>query len=274
MGEGGAQRRMRVASPKAAHSPCPPRVRCAYATPIRPRFAGPPSPIKGEGRFGIVRRSRPTLIVFARAPAIGVGKTRLARDVGAVEAWRVYRAMSARLLRRLSDPRWWLVVRIAPDHAARGLGMEPQGRGDLGERLQRAIRAHVRGPVAVIGTDAPEVTPSRVWAALKAAHRAGVAFGPADDGGFWLLALSARRARRAAFPGVRWSSRETLADAERALGPSVRLQTLADVDDGAGLAAWRRRERRTLYRSSVSSAERRPEATASSVLESSPKMRR
>ena len=40
--------------------------------------------------------TRPTLIVFARAPGIGVGKTRLARDVGAVEAWRVYRSMAER----------------------------------------------------------------------------------------------------------------------------------------------------------------------------------
>lgn len=43
--------------------------------------------------------NRPTLIVFARAPAVGVGKTRLARDVGRVEAWRAYRAMSLPLIR-------------------------------------------------------------------------------------------------------------------------------------------------------------------------------
>ena len=54
--------------------------------------------------------ARPTLIVFARSPAIGVGKTRLARDIGAVEAWRVYRAMSTRLLWRMRDPRWRAVV--------------------------------------------------------------------------------------------------------------------------------------------------------------------
>jgi hypothetical protein len=53
--------------------------------------------------------TRPTLIIFARAPAIGVGKTRLARDVGRVEAWRLYRAFSARLLRslRIRAGAWW-----------------------------------------------------------------------------------------------------------------------------------------------------------------------
>lgn len=217
--------------------------------------------------------ARPTLIVFARAPAIGVGKTRLARDVGRVEAWRVYRALSARVLQGLRDPRWRLVIRLAPDQAARGR-VEPQGRGDLGRRLERALRAHARAPVAVIGTDAPEVTPALVRQAFRALTRTGVAVGPAADGGFWLLALSPREARRVQFRGVRWSSPYTLADTERAIGPATRLPILADIDDVEDLAAWRRRKRRTLYRSSFSSAERAPDATASSVRESSPKMRR
>src|SRR3712207_9021389 len=67
----------------------PPRSRCF------------PSPTPFQSRM-----NRPTLIVFARAPAMGVSKTRLARDVGAVEAWRIYRAMAADVIRRLCDPRW------------------------------------------------------------------------------------------------------------------------------------------------------------------------
>lgn len=189
--------------------------------------------------------TRPTLIVFARAPAIGVGKTRLARDIGRVEAWRVYGAMSRALVRRLArDPRWRLVVRVTPDRARpwpRGVRSEPQGGGGLGERLTRALRDHAGGPVVVIGADAPEVTPERVAVALRALRRSGVVFGPAEDGGFWLLALQARRARRARFPGVRWSGAHALADADAALGGGgVLVETLADVDDGEGLRAWRR----------------------------------
>ena len=188
--------------------------------------------------------TRPTLIVFARVPAIGVGKTRLARDVGAVEAWRVYRAMASDVIRRLRDPRWRLVVRVTPDAAAwpPGVVHEPQGGGDLGERLDRAIRAHAHAPVAVIGTDAPEVTRERVARAFGQTRRTGVVFGPADDGGFWLLAVSALEARRVRLSGVRWSSPHTLEDAAAALGrPAVLLETLSDVDDGRALRAWRRR---------------------------------
>lgn len=188
--------------------------------------------------------ARPTLIIFARAPAIGVGKTRLARDVGRVEAWRVYRAMSDDLVRRLArDPRWRTVVRMAPDDAAwPGLPSEGQGLGGLGDRLERALRAHARGPVAVIGVDSPEITPERVGRAFRAVRRTGIAFGPAEDGGFWLLALSAVQARRASLKGVRWSSPHALADAHAALGGGgMLLETLADIDDGETLRAWRRR---------------------------------
>lgn len=185
---------------------------------------------------------RPVLLVFARAPAIGVGKTRLARHVGRVEAWRLSRAMTADLLRRLCDPRWKLVVRIAPDRArVPGATAEPQGPGDLGLKLRRALRAHARGPVAVIGTDAPDVAPARVWNAFRAARATGAAIGPATDGGFWLLALSAEKARRVAFPGVRWSTDQACADTVAALGGRVaRLETLTDVDDLASLRSVRR----------------------------------
>ncbi|HEX6866037.1 MAG TPA: DUF2064 domain-containing protein [Caulobacteraceae bacterium] len=183
--------------------------------------------------------ARPTLIVFARAPAIGVGKTRLARDIGRVEAWRVYRAMSTRLLWALRDPRWRTVLRLEgerPDPRWPALPVEPQGRRDLGARLTRALRAHARHGVAVVGVDAPDVSRSRVWKALRAQN----AIGPASDGGFWLLALSPRRARFVSFNGVRWSSTHTLADTLKALGPLMRLETLSDVDDGESLAARRR----------------------------------
>jgi len=179
---------------------------------------------------------KPTLIVFARSPAIGVGKTRLARDIGAVEAWRIYRAMSTRLLWTLRDPRWRLVLQL--DGRGRDAGwprltIEQQGRGDLGRRLERAFHAHSRTPLAVIGTDAPQITPGRIANAFGRRN----AIGPASDGGFWILALGPRRARRVRFDDVRWSSAHTLEDTLRALGPLAMLETLTDVDNGPSLRA-------------------------------------
>jgi glycosyltransferase A (GT-A) superfamily protein (DUF2064 family) len=189
--------------------------------------------------------ARPTLILFARAPAIGVGKSRLARDVGRVEAWRLYRGFLADLLRRLEDPRWRLVVRLAPDRGRLvGRRCEPQGRGDLGRRLERALRRHGRGPVAVVGADSPELTRAHVAAAFEGARRRGAALGPAEDGGFWILALSPARVRRLDLEGVRWSTDQAFADAWKALGGKAeRLGLMADIDDGAALSAYRSRTR-------------------------------
>jgi glycosyltransferase A (GT-A) superfamily protein (DUF2064 family) len=195
----------------------------------------------------MTRPGRPTLLVFARAPAIGRGKTRLARDVGRVEAWRLYRAMSAELIRRLGrDPRWRTVVRITPDRALwPGAASEPQGRGGLTPRLERALRAHARGPVAVIGTDSPEIARGHVARAFRAARRTGVALGPAEDGGFWLLALGPVQARRVELRNIRWSSAYALADSVAALGGRTELlETIADIDDGHSLAALQARRRR------------------------------
>ncbi len=191
--------------------------------------------------------ARPTLIVFARTPAIGVGKTRLAADIGRVEAWRVYRALSQRILTQVRDPRWKTVVRLAgrgrSNHWPAGLGYDDQGRGGLGHRLQAALRAHASGPVMIIGTDCPDAKPGQIAKALKVLPRHGAVLGPALDGGFWLIALCARRSRTVRLDrGIRWSSAQTLTDTELALGHRCdRIATLADIDTGKDLKTWLRR---------------------------------
>jgi len=188
--------------------------------------------------------TRPTLIVFARTPAIGVGKTRLAADIGRVEAWRVYRVLSHKILTQVRDPRWKTVVRLAgrgrsSDWPA-GLGYEAQGRGGLGHRLQAALRAHALGPVMIIGTDCPDAKPGQIAKALKVLPRHGAVLGPALDGGFWLIALSARRSRAVKLDrAIAWSSAQTLTDTEAALGHKCdKIATLADIDTGDDLKAW------------------------------------
>ncbi|MGH6660397.1 MAG: DUF2064 domain-containing protein, partial [Rhodospirillales bacterium] len=72
--------------------------------------------------------------------------------------------------------------------------------------------------------------------------RADAVFGPAADGGYWLVGLRRRPRRLRLFEGVRWSSEHALADTLANLGgrPHVLLETLEDVDDGAAYQRWRR----------------------------------
>ena len=102
---------------------------------------------------------RRTLILFARVPRLRGGKSRLACDVGAVAALHFERLMLARSRRRLGrDRRWRLLLAITPDRDARRLGAITQGRGDLGERMHRAMAACAQGPVVLVGTDIPALT--------------------------------------------------------------------------------------------------------------------
>jgi len=67
-----------------------------------------------------------------------------------------------------------------------------------------------------------------------------VVFGPAVDGGFWLVGVHrGRGVPKDMFEGVRWSGPDTLKDSLAALrGKRVALvDRLADVDTGADLRA-------------------------------------
>ncbi len=191
-----------------------------------------------------------TVVVFARAPRLGAVKTRLARDIGALEALRAYRVLLARTLDVAADPRWRTRVALTPDAAVktRSPRVAPQGRGDLGRRMERAFRSRIPGPVVVIGTDCPAMTRGDLAVALAALGSADAVFGPAEDGGYWLIGLKRLRATPRLFAGVRWSSVHALADTLASLPRSwrvARLRALADVDDGEG---WRRAKAEGLRR--------------------------
>jgi len=179
---------------------------------------------------------RGTLILFVRLPLFGVGKRRLAREIGDVAAVRFERLMLALSLRRLGrDPRWRLRLAVTPDHATRGWpGVAPQGKGDLGERMRRALAAAGPGPRLLVGSDIPGMTATHIAAAFRLIGRHDFVFGPARDGGFWLVGC---RYRAPNFGPVRWSSAHALADTLANLPRSVSVgfaATLDDVDDGAG----------------------------------------
>ncbi|MDE0173367.1 MAG: TIGR04282 family arsenosugar biosynthesis glycosyltransferase [Defluviicoccus sp.] len=192
----------------------------------------------------------PRLYVFVRAPALGAVKRRLAAGVGAVEALRFYRAATESLLRRVGrDPRWETVLAVTPDTAARGVSPWPagfartgQGGGDLGARMGRILAGDPTVPVAIVGSDIPELGARHVESAFVALRNADLVFGPAADGGYWLVGRRPGAATRGLFDGVRWSSPHALADTRANVPPRRKvalLETLEDVDDAEAYASWR-----------------------------------
>lgn len=194
------------------------------------------------------------LVAFVKEPRLGRVKTRLAADVGAVAAWAFYRRTTAAILRRLGgEGLWQLWLAVTPDTAADIPGLWPnawrrigQGKGDLGQRMTRVMGALPPGPVIIIGTDTPDIRPEHIARAFRALGCHDAVLGPASDGGYWLVGLRRRPRLPEIFQGVRWSTEFALADTlanTRRLDVAI-VEILDDVDDGAGLERWRRRETR------------------------------
>jgi len=191
------------------------------------------------------------LIVFARAPEPGRVKTRLVPLLGERGAARLHARLVARTLRTARAAGYARVyLYCAPganseyfQKARRryAVRLRGQGRGDVGERMYRALRRH---PGAVlIGSDCPALRSADLRAAARALRAgADAVFAPAEDGGYALVGL--RRAARAAFEGVDWGGARVMAQTRRNLRRLKwrwrELRTVWDVDRPEDVARLRR----------------------------------
>ncbi len=195
---------------------------------------------------------RPAVIVMARSPRRGEGKTRLRAILPDDERFRLQEAFlrDALDVARRAD--------VGPVHLAytpaeaagwaRELGdvspFPQQGEG-LGARMLAALR-HVEAkgfsPLVIIGTDAPLLQPGHLLAAVRALARSDLCLGPSADGGYYLLAC--RSADPRVFEGVDWGTNRVLDTTLRlaaAAGLSYSLiETLYDVDTPDDLGRLRK----------------------------------
>lgn len=202
----------------------------------------------------MTRNAKPacSVILFTRAPVLGQVKTRLASVVGDAEALAVHRDLGARALAAARGVAGCEVAVAFTPAGALGLVrdwlgdvvLQAQAEGDLGARMHAAISAQFAagaGRLVVIGSDCPALDARGITAAFDALDAADVVFGPATDGGYYLVGLD--RPCAPLFAGVPWSAPDTLAmslERARALGLRVALlPPLDDVDTAADLARWR-----------------------------------
>ncbi|TDD76736.1 glycosyltransferase [Actinomadura darangshiensis] len=184
------------------------------------------------------------VIVIAKEPVPGRVKTRLTSAYTPAEAAALAEASlrdtldavaaapaGRRILALAGTPGPWLPG---------GFTVIAQRGGGLDERLAAAFDDAWRGrPLLLIGMDTPQVTPALLHRAAGELDRRGAVFGPARDGGFWLLGL--RRPDPRLLRGVPMSAPDTGAVALarlRAAGLDVAtLPELTDVDTPADAAA-------------------------------------
>lgn len=194
--------------------------------------------------------SAPRVIVMARAPRLGQVKMRLAAEIGDEAALAVYRRLLRETVAKLSAAKdFTTALAVTPDDAAaeaalwpEGVALMAQGEGGLGARMLRLLStATPARPVAVVGSDIPDLGPTPPRAAFAALARApqAVALGPAHDGGFYMIA-AAQPAAADALDGLTWSHDRVLEQVAArfdALGRPARLvgPRLRDVDIAADL---------------------------------------
>lgn len=181
-----------------------------------------------------------------KEPLPGRVKTRLGADIGLVPAAWWFRHQTRSLLRRLEDPRWDVVLAVSPDFSGLSSRVWPghlpkvaQGQGNLGDRMRRLFQELPKGPVAIVGGDIPSIQKSHISSAFSALGSHQAVFGPAPDGGFWLVGLKRVSATpHSLFSKVRWSSEHALADSLSSIPELTvaKIAVLQDVDTAHDLA--------------------------------------
>jgi len=198
---------------------------------------------------------KPALQIFAKDPVPGMVKTRLARNMGDAAAADLYRdlvegtlqtAATARTMGIISAIEMW----CDPDeHRAAFVDwrdryhvtLKTQRGVDLGERMHQALSSAIStGTSAIlIGTDCPMLDTAYLARAALALTRHDAVIGPAEDGGYVLVALSRDVD---IFSDVPWSTQGVMA-VTRARVTALRascmeLDALWDVDRPADVARF------------------------------------
>ncbi|MFH7241399.1 MAG: TIGR04282 family arsenosugar biosynthesis glycosyltransferase [Spirulina sp.] len=200
-----------------------------------------------------MRHAPACVLVFARYPTPGQAKTRLIPALGPEGAAQLYRWLAERVIAQARSLQRQGLVDIALWHSGATaetmgdwLGQDliycAQPEGDLGHRLATAMDwAFNQGyeSALVIGTDCPDLDAAILNQGLESlAAGVDLVLGPAQDGGYYLLGLTAPQPTL--FEGIAWSTStvlaQTKAQAQRLHLTVADLPILTDIDTPEDLA--------------------------------------
>lgn len=186
------------------------------------------------------------LVVMARYPEAGKTKTRLARTIGHTEAVSLYRAFLIDLAQRFAGQECdlhWAYTPAEVDYQAfitslapgQPMWSFPQQGPEFSARLHHAFQwtsTHDFERTIVIGSDSPQISREIIANARAALDEADVVLGPADDGGYYLIAM---RKPYDVFSGIPMSTSVVTAmtiEAAQRQGLTVHLlESLFDIDE-------------------------------------------
>jgi rSAM/selenodomain-associated transferase 1 len=186
-------------------------------------------------------KNKNALIIIAKHPDKGSVKTRLAGMMTDEDRLKLYTFLLKSTFSRLGS----IIgvdtfIAFAPIHAERyfssfGLHLLPLPEGDLGVRMFHAFReiiSHGYRKASLVGVDIPDLSSHIILKAFKMLNKCDVVFGPAQDGGYYLIGM--KQPIHELFHGIPWSSGITLQrsmEKARDLRYTVSLtEQLSDID--------------------------------------------
>ena len=204
--------------------------------------------------------AKQAIVVFTRTPELGAVKTRLHKRLGEAGALALHCELVERLLAQvttLDQDKFLWVTRLNATvlEWGRDFGLEvcQQTGADLGARMAAvfmALFAKGYNDVVLVGTDCPTIDAEYLQTAFSALASSDVVFGPAEDGGYGLVAVRRQRVTQdqvaALFNDMAWSTDRVLSTSQakaQAMDLSVGiLEKIWDVDtpdDVTRYWAWR-----------------------------------
>jgi len=166
------------------------------------------------------------LMIFTRNPELGKVKTRLAKTIGNQKALEVYKFLldkTKEVTQQVTaDKAVYYSVKIRENDIwdATVFEKHQQKGDDLGARMQHAFEEGFKAgyeKIAIIGSDLYDLTPEHTEEAFQLLNSNNVVIGPAEDGGYYLLA--SKKVYPEIFKNKDWGN------------STVRATTLADLQE-------------------------------------------
>lgn len=185
------------------------------------------------------------LIVFVKNIKLGKVKTRLAKTIGNQGAFEVYSELvkitELATENILTDKRIYFSDAIVNTKWKNHSKLVQEGK-DIGERMKNAFTKGFQDGydrIVLIGSDLPDINEKHIENGFKALNESEVTFGPAEDGGYYLIGLS--EINTYIFENKPWSKshllHETLDELKQKKVSFKLLETLNDIDTFEDLIA-------------------------------------
>jgi len=184
------------------------------------------------------------LIVFLKSPVAGKCKTRLIPFLSPQQASEFYQSLIIKCLDNIKSIKHVNVaLYVYPNiyhpfikklKKIYKFDMHQQQGNNLGERMHHAIHSTLKiyKKCTLIGTDCPDLDTNYINAAFNALDNNDICFGPAEDGGYVLIA--AKKIQAQLFENINWGTaqvlQQSLQNNKRQQYKTNLLNPLKDID--------------------------------------------